>query len=60
MLRGGVSEMTNEQKIIRNNVGLVKLAEYGGPQNQDKFSTTFKVDFAPLILVGESHGSFLI
>ena len=33
---------------------------YGGPQNQDKIPATFKVDFAPFILVVISHCSFSI
>jgi transposase-like protein len=27
------------------------VVDYSGPQNQDKFSATFKVDFAPFIVV---------
>jgi hypothetical protein len=33
-LRGGVSEMTNKQKIIRNKVGLVRLSETLGNVSQ--------------------------
>src|SRR5215218_2902662 len=33
---------------------------YGGPQNQDKNPTTFKVDFSPFIGVGKSRCCFSI
>jgi hypothetical protein len=33
-------------------LALISIKVYSGPQNQDRISAMFKVDFAPFILVG--------